>query len=262
VVELGGYLGTPLKRSRLLLFKHSGTSSHHRQRLSWHSKIVLSTTLVLIIAGGLGISFFEHCASPPNSDGVVTLLSGFFQSVTCRTAGFNTVNLRMMTTVSLYLMIVLMFIGGGSGSCAGGLKIGTFRVLTAFLMAQLRGRSQAVIGRFAVERKTMHEALVLLFVSVVIILSGAFLLNLSEGGLVSHAQSRDLELKILFETVSAYATVGLSLGLTAKLSAIGKIIIISLMFTGRLGPIIMIAAVQSYQQKELFQWPEENLLIG
>ncbi len=248
VVEFGGCLTAPLKRSRL--------------RLSWYSKIILSTTLVLIIAGGVGISFFEYCAATPDTDWAVTLLTGFFQSVTCRTAGFNTINLNMMTTVSLYLMIILMFIGGGSGSCAGGLKVGTFRVLTAFLMAQIKGRSQAVIGHFAVERKILHEALVLLFFSVVIILTAAFLLNLSEGGLVPHTQSRDLELKILFETVSAYATVGLSLGLTAKLTAIGKIIIILLMFTGRLGPIILIAAVQSYREKELFQWPEESLLIG
>ncbi|MEA1921321.1 MAG: potassium transporter TrkG [Pseudomonadota bacterium] len=251
VVEFGGCLSTPLKRSR-----------SRRRRLSWYSKIILSTTLVLIIAGGVGISFFEYCATPPDTDWAVTLLTGFFQSVTCRTAGFNTINLNMMTTVSLYLMIILMFIGGGSGSCAGGLKVGTFRVLTAFLMAQIKGRSQAVIGHFAVERKILHEALVLLFFSVVIILTAAFLLNISEGGLVPHTQSRDLELKILFETVSAYATVGLSLGLTAKLTAIGKIIIILLMFTGRLGPIILIAAVQSYRQKELFQWPEESLLIG
>lgn len=77
-----------------------------------------------------------------------------------------------------------------------------------------------------------------------------------------HPQSRDLELKILFETVSAFGTVGLSLGLTTKLTAIGKIIITILMFTGRLGPIILITAIQSYRKKELFLWPEENLLIG
>ena len=262
VVELSDCLTAPLKRSRSLLFKGSGTLYQSRLRLSWYSKIILFTTFVLIIAGGVGISFFEYCAAPPGTDWAVTLLTGFFQSVTCRTAGFNTINLNVMTTVSLYLMIILMFIGGGSGSCAGGLKVGTFRVLTAFLMAQIKGRSQAVIGHFAVEHRILHEALVLLFFSVVIILSAAFLLNISEGGLVPHTQSRDLELKILFETVSAYATVGLSLGLTAKLTAIGKIIIILLMFTGRLGPIIIIAAVQSYRQKELFQWPEERLLIG
>ena len=262
VVELGSCLTAPLKRPQSELFKGSRTLYQSRRRLSWYSKIILFTTLALIIVGGLGISFFEYCAAPPGTDWVVTLLTGFFQSVTCRTAGFNTVNLNVMTTVSLYFMIILMFIGGGSGSCAGGLKVGTFRVLTAFLMAQVKGRSQAVIGHFAVERKILHEALVLLFFSVVIILSAAFLLNISEGGLVSHTQSRDLELKILFETVSAYATVGLSLGLTAKLTAVGKIIIILLMFTGRLGPIIIIAAVQSYRQKELFQWPEERLLIG
>ncbi|NPA24718.1 MAG: potassium transporter TrkH [Deltaproteobacteria bacterium] len=231
-------------------------------KLSWYSKIVLLTTFFLIVIGAAGIAFFESCVTQPACGRGVTILAGFFQSVTCRTAGFNTVDLTMMTNVSLYLMIILMFIGGGSGSCAGGLKVGTFRVLIAFLGAQLKGRSQAVIGRFAVEKKIVHEALVLLFFSVVIILSAAFLLNITEGGLVPHPQSRDLELKILFETVSAYATVGLSLGLTTTLTVLGKIIIILLMFTGRLGPIVLIAAVQSYQRKELFQWPEERLLIG
>ena len=261
VVELNGCLVAFLQRLRVL-FTGPRTFHQPRLRLSWYSKIVLFTTFFLIMAGGVGISFFEYCAAPPHTDRVVTLLAGLFQSVTCRTAGFNTINLNVMTNVSLYLMIMLMFIGGGSGSCAGGLKVGTFRVLTAFLMAQLKGRSQAVIGRFAVEKRILHEALVLLFFSLVIILSAAFLLNITEGGLVPHPQSRDLELKILFETVSAFATVGLSLGLTAKLSTVGKIIIILLMFIGRLGPIIMIAAIQSYRQKELFQWPEESLLIG
>ncbi len=233
-----------------------------RMKLSWYSKIVLLTTFFLIVVGAGGIAFFESCVTHPACDRGVTILAGFFQSVTCRTAGFYTVDLTMMTNVSLYLMIILMFIGGGSGSCAGGLKVGTFRVLIAFLGAQLKGRSQAVIGRFAVEKRIVHEALVLLFFSVVIILSAAFLLNITEGGLVPHPQSRDLELKILFETVSAYATVGLSLGLTTTLTVLGKLIIILLMFTGRLGPIVLIAAVQSYQRKELFLWPEESLLIG
>ncbi|MCD6430505.1 MAG: potassium transporter TrkH [Deltaproteobacteria bacterium] len=262
VVELNGCLAVFVKRCRSGFIKGSGTLEKSRLRLSWYSKIILFTTFFLIVGGGVGISFFEYCVAPPGTGWSLTLLTGFFQSVTCRTAGFNTIDLNIMTNVSLYLMIILMFIGGGSGSCAGGLKVGTFRVLIAFLVAQLKGRSQAVIGRFAVERKILHEALVLLFFSVVIIFSAAFLLNITEGGLVPHPQSRDLELKILFETVSAFATVGLSLGLTAKLSAIGKIIIILLMFTGRLGPIIIIAAVQSYRQKELFRWPEERLLIG
>ncbi len=231
-------------------------------RLSWYSKIIIITTFFLIVTGGLGIYLCESYATRTGGGPGFTLLAGFFQSVTCRTAGFNTVDLRMMTNASLYLMMFLMFVGGGSGSCAGGLKVGTFRVLIAFLTAQIRGRSQAVIGRFAVEEKVVHEALVLLFVSVVIILSSAFILNITEGGLVPHPMSRDLELKILFETVSAYGTVGLSLGLTTTLSTLGKLIVVLLMFTGRLGPIVLIAAVQSYQRRELFRWPEERLLVG
>jgi len=261
IVELNGWLGTTLQRWRNRFFRRVQPNSR-TQKISWYSRIIISSTIFLILVGGIGIAFFEACAAQPETGRAVTLLVGFFQSVTCRTAGFNTVDLKTMTNVSLYLMIVLMFIGGGSGSCAGGLKIGTFRVLTAFLWAQLKGRSQAVIGRFAVDRQAIHEALVLLFFSVVIILSAAFLLNITEGGLVPHPQSRDLELKILFETVSAFATVGLSLGLTAKLTGIGKLIIIFLMFVGRLGPIVLVAAIQSYQRKELFEWPEEHPLIG
>jgi len=264
MVELNDCLGAALQRWCRRCFRTSSdpapAASHFG--LSWYSKIILSTTIILILVGGAGISFFENFAARPDTGRAVTILAGIFQSVTCRTAGFNTLDLTLMTNVSLYLMLILMFIGGGSGSCAGGLKVGTFRVLIAFLIAQVKGRSQAVIGHFAVERKIMHEALVLLFFSTIIIFSGAFLLNITEGGLVPHPQSRDLELKILFETVSAFGTVGLSLGLTTKLTAIGKIIIAVLMFTGRLGPIILITAVQSYQKKELFKWPEEHLLIG
>lgn len=262
VVELNGCLGATLRRWRGYFLQSPATPPQPHPGLSWYSKIILSTTIVLILAGGLGISFFESFAAQPGTDRTITMLAGIFQSVTCRTAGFNTLDLKLMTNVSLYLMMILMFIGGGSGSCAGGLKVGTFRVLIAFIIAQLRGRSQTVIGRYAVKQKSLHEAMVLLFFSVVIICAAAFLLNISEGGLVPHPQSRDLELQILFETVSAFGTVGLSLGLTAKLTVVGKIIVAVLMFVGRLGPIILITAAQSYQQKELFEWPEEQLLIG
>ena len=264
VGELSGRLKTALQHwcRRWIRTPSDPAPTTPSSGLSWYSKIILSTTIILILVGGVGISFFEYFAARPDTGRAVTILAGIFQSVTCRTAGFNTLDLTLMTNVSLYLMLILMFIGGGSGSCAGGLKVGTFRVLVALLIAQVQGRSQAVIGRFAVERKIMHEALVLLFFSVVIIFLGAFLLNITESGLVPHSQSRDLELKILFETVSAFGTVGLTLGLTTKLTAIGKIIVAVLMFTGRLGPIILITAIQSYQEKELFKWPEEHLLIG
>ena len=114
VVELNGCLAVFVKRCRPGFIKGSGTLNKSRLRLSWYSKIILFTTFFLIVGGGVGISFFEYCVAPPGTGWSLTLLAGFFQSVTCRTAGFNTIDLNIMTNVSLYLMIILMFIGGGS----------------------------------------------------------------------------------------------------------------------------------------------------
>ncbi len=230
--------------------------------LSWYSTVILKTSFFLIIAGAVGIYFSEfigfHRIISVNS----SILGALFQSVTCRTAGFNTLNIEQMTNLSLLIMTILMFIGGASGSCAGGIKVSSFRVMLGFIISQIKGRKQAVIDKFATDDSTFNKALLLIIFSIIIITVAIMILNISEGGDIPHPDARGLSMEILFEAVSAFGTVGLSTGLTATLSYLGKIVIITLMFIGRLGPILFITVIQNFQKKESYLWPEKSLLIG
>jgi trk system potassium uptake protein TrkH len=234
-----------------------------RVRLSWYTMVILKNTAFLVVIGALAIYLAEIVVPGSNRTTGSAMLPALFQSVTCRTAGFNTLDIGRLTNVSLLIMIVLMFIGGAPGSCAGGIKVTTARTLVAFIWAQLRGSTeQAEVGRFAIDRPTINKALILVVFAGVIILTGVLLLNITESGGVPHPRARGLSLEILFEVVSAFATVGLSMGLTPHLSIAGKAVIIVLMFIGRLGPILFLSAIQSYQKENLYEKPEESLLIG
>ena len=190
------------------------------------------------------------------------LLTALFQSVTSRTAGFNTLDIAQMTNISLVIILFLMFIGGAPGSCAGGIKVTAFRVMAAAIWSQLTGKKQAVIGKFAVSEATVTKAMVLFVIAILIIFLAVFLLDFTEGGNKPHYQVRGQFLEILFESVSAFCTVGLSTGLTSTLSTAGKWIIICLMFIGRLGPFVLINALQSVQETQYYELPEENMMIG
>jgi len=230
--------------------------------LSWYSKLVIKTSLFLIVAGAAGIFCAEFIGvrrAVPFGDAV---LSSLFQSVTSRTAGFNTLDIGQMTNVSLILIMVLMVIGGAPGSCAGGVKVTTFRAIVAFAVAHLKGKRQAVVGKFALTRESMNKAMVLVVFAVIIVSAATLILNITEGGDLPHPEARGLFLEIMFEVVSAFGTVGLSTGITPKLTAFGRCIIIATMFIGRLGPIVFLAALQSYQREQLYNVPEENILIG
>lgn len=242
----------------LSLMKRKG----QRIKNSWHFTIVFKTSLFLVGVGWLYIYFSEFIRYKEYLPFHEAALTSLFQSVTCRTAGYNTLNISSMTNASLIFMIVLMFIGGAPGSCAGGIKITTFRVLSALIGAQIKGKQQVVIGNYAVDKESINKSLTLLFFSVTIIFLCVIALDFTEGGNIPHTLARGQFLEILFEAVSAFGTVGLSTGLTAKLSPIGKIIIIFLMFVGRLGPLVLLALMQSFRTKLLYSRPEEKLSIG
>jgi trk system potassium uptake protein TrkH len=190
------------------------------------------------------------------------VLTSLFQSVTARTAGFNSLDIGSLTNVSLVVLLFLMFIGGAPGSCAGGIKVTTFRVLVATIWSQLRGRKQVVIGKYAVSQTDVKKSMVLFLLAISIIFTAVFLLDFTEGGDLPHYQVRGQFLEILFEAVSAFCTVGLSTGLTSILSVAGKWIIILLMLIGRLGPFVLITALQSIQEDQMYRLPEEKVMIG
>ncbi|WP_419784097.1 TrkH family potassium uptake protein [Maridesulfovibrio sp.] len=230
--------------------------------LSWHTRIVLETSFLLIILGGLAIFFAESFKVHVVEGAMVNEIAALFQSVSCRTAGFNTVDISGLTNISLLAMIALMLIGGSPGSCAGGLKTTTFRTWVAFIVAKIKGHSQVKVGWYALTKESVNRALTLLTLASVILGSAIILLSITEGSHLPHSEVRGHFIEITFEAVSAFATVGLSTGVTPDLSGAGKSIIIFLMFVGRLGPVWLLTAINSWQREPRYRLPEDDLPLG
>lgn len=258
---LGFYVLTECARKiRMILSRQKLPVRAHF--FTWHTKIVLETTVYLIVLGTLALMFAEKVGDDNWNDFFHVGITSFFQSVTCRTAGFNTVNISSLTNVSLIFMIILMVIGGSPGSCAGGLKTTTLRVWLGFVMARLRGRTQTKVGWYAMTEDSINKALTLLIFGVLIMGGAVILLSITEGHGLPHPQARGHFIELLFETVSAFATVGLSTGVTPTLSSAGKVIIILLMFVGRLGPVWLLSAINSWQSEPRFRLPQDDLPLG
>ncbi len=224
-------------------------------RLSLDSKIVLVTTLGLLVLGTVVILLTEY----DNADtlGPMSMpykfLNSFFHSVTPRTAGFQSINIGSMATYSQFFTILLMFVGGAAGSTAGGIKVNTFGILAATIWSTMRGKEHpGVFGREFVNQQ-IHRALALVMLSLTLIFLVVFVLTVTEEfGF----------LNLLFETVSAFGTVGLSTGITPELSVAGRLIITAVMFVGRLGPLILVLSLAQYQQPSAYRYPQDEVRIG
>lgn len=231
-------------------------------QLSLHSKLVLSMTLFLLVAGTfffLGSEWSDALKGLPFQE---KLLTALFQSVTPRTAGFNTVDYSSMNNISLLGTLILMFIGASPGSTGGGIKTSTLAVLLALCRARLSGSGHVHAFKRSISAGTINRAFGIFVISVVIILLGTAGLLLTEVGNLPYQASRGQFLELLFETTSAYGTVGLSMGVTAGLSAWGKFILVLVMFTGRLGPLLIAMAIRPASGKGRFLYAEERVMIG
>jgi len=230
--------------------------------LSWHSTIVLRTSLFLVVAGAVVIFVAEGLAGTGPADPATRLLTSLFQSVTCRTAGFNTVDIGMMSNVSLVFMMALMFIGGSPGSCAGGIKTTSFRALWGFVLAQFRGRDQVRVGRYALNQSALNSVFSLFLIATILVAVGTIALTSLETAGQSYLMGRDKFMVNMFEVISAFCTVGLSTGLTSSLNGAEKGMIVVLMFVGRLGPMWLLSALHSWQTECRYRVPTENLPLG
>ena len=232
-------------------------------RLSWHSTVVLQTSFFLVIVGTVVIFFAEGAAGNATHGFWEHLWISLFQSVSSRTAGFNTVEIGAMTNVSLAFMMLLMLVGGSPGSCAGGIKTTTFRALCAFVWAQFRGWRQVHIGRFSLDQHSLNTVVSLVTMTFLLVGTGTMILAaLDSGSSGPYLMARDEFLADMFETISAFATVGLSTGLTPTLGDAEKVAVIILMFVGRLGPVWLLSALQSWQSERRFRVPTANLPFG
>ncbi|WP_246239638.1 TrkH family potassium uptake protein [Paenibacillus anseongensis] len=227
-------------------------------KLSLNTKVVLTTTVILIVLGVLVIFFIE--IANPKTFGSLSLSeklwASFFQGVVPRTAGFNTIDIASMMAASQFFMIFLMFVGASSGSTGGGIKTSTFAILVLAVLTIVRGREELQLFQRRIVQDLVLRALAVIIISLFVVLSSAFLLTLTE-----HKLQKDF-LEILFEVTSAFGTVGMSMGLTYELSPIGKIIIMITMFIGRLGPLTLAFSFSQSIKKQPYRYVEEKLMIG
>lgn len=245
----------------VVIFEINRKRRNPRHHLSLHARVVLRMTAGLIIAGALGIFLLEYTNTIENLPWGEKLLSCYFQSVTARTAGFNTLSISTLTDATLLLLIGLMFMGASPGSCGGGIKTTTGAVLLAFIRARFRNEENVHLLHRRIPSDVLARAISVVFFSAVLIMVFTFLLLLSEAASISHQQSRGIFLELFFEVTSAFGTVGLSTGITSSLAPLSKLLITLVMFIGRLGPLTVAIAVGK-EAKMRFTYAQENVLIG
>ena len=224
-------------------------------RLTMHSKVVCITSIVLTCGGALFIFFGEFLGALDSYTLWEKVQISFFQSITLRTAGFNTIPLNNLNSYTIYLMSLFMFIGGSPGSTAGGVKTTTLAILTQSIISTLKGSKTVNFFDRSISGPMVVRATALMFISIIITSFFIFIMM--------NIESDQAFLPLFFEVISASATVGLSLGLTPYLTTLGKIAISVLMLIGRIGPLTLILAIGERQKsKGRSDFPEGRILIG
>jgi trk system potassium uptake protein TrkH len=217
--------------------------------------VVLTTTALLIL---LGASFI-FCAEYSNDKTLGGLpledkfLASIFQSVTTRTAGYNTVDIGMLREGTLFAMVFLMFIGASPSSMGGGVKTSTAAILFISLVGSITGRKDPQAFQRQIPQQTVYKAFTIVTISVMLISMVTLIMSFTESASI---------FSLLFEVTSAFGTVGLSTGITPKLSDVGKVLITLTMFAGRVGTLTLLMALALRPRKERLKYPEGKIVIG
>lgn len=232
-----------------LTWEDLATNKHHIRSYRMQSKVVLATTGVLIIVPMFLLLFFEY------TEGSVKdrIFLSLFQAITPRTAGFNTASFSSLSGTGSVLLIVLMLIGGSPGSTAGGMKTTTIAVLFSGAFSVFRRKKSAQLFGRRIEDETIRNAATLLLMYLILPMIGAAVISMADGLPIGAC---------IFETVSAIGTVGLSLGITPSLSLVSHIILILLMFLGRVGGLTLIYAAINSKSTDVSQRPVEKIIVG
>jgi trk system potassium uptake protein TrkH len=223
------------------------------KKLSLHSKIVIATTVMLITFGLISFFISEYNNTMKGMSFSNRMMSSFFQSVTCRTAGFNTISQTNLSYSSILLSLILMFIGASPGSTGGGIKTTTFAIMVLAIISILTGKSNVSAFKKKISVHGIKEAISLIGISIGFLMLLLFALFIVTDGSFQ---------EVTFEAVSAFGTVGLSMGFTSSLNFAGKIIIILLMYLGRIGPLTILYALAQRVVKKRVNYLEENISIG
>ncbi|WP_428911829.1 TrkH family potassium uptake protein [Niallia sp. Krafla_26] len=263
--SLMGYVGDPVINIVIsLLFIIGGLgftvlmdlwSKKKFKKMSLHSKLMIVGTFVINIVSMLVIFAIE--VNNPNTLGGLSSVgdkwwAAYFQAVTTRTAGFNSLDIGSLDESTIFLMVLLMFVGAGSASTGGGIKLTTFIVMILAVITYLKGKKEVVAGRKSISNEIVFRSLAISTISLTFIFIAVFLLNITEEASF---------LPLLFEVVSAFGTVGLSMGITATLTTFGKVMIIFIMFLGKLGPLTLAFSLAK-PDKTNIRYPSESILTG
>jgi trk system potassium uptake protein TrkH len=181
-------------------------------------------------------------------------MAAWFQSVTPRTAGFNTIDIGKLTEASLFITVALMFIGTNPGSTGGGIKTTTARVLLSSTFSALQGKEEVVSYQRQIPKALIVKATGVTVGSLLVVIGSTTLIAISDPQLAF--------IQILLEVVSAFATVGLSTGVTASISTFAKLVLIATMYIGRVGVLLLMSAILGNPSPSIIRYPEENLLVG
>lgn len=227
----------------------------NKERLSLHSKIVLAMTIILIVVGAVLFGIFEShnqaTLAPMSLKG--KMLAASFQSVTARTAGYNTVMIGDLTKASLFLIMILMFIGASPGGTGGGIKTTTFAILTANIASAVRNKDDVEMINRKIPHNIVHKTVAIFFLSIAAIFIATMMLSIFD---------KHPPISLFFEVVSAFGTVGLSTGITPLLSDASKMVLAFMMFLGRVGTLTLILFFATKRSTGRVTLPEEQVPVG
>ncbi len=232
----------------------SGVLRRRKTKISLHTKLVLTLTSFLVVFSFVLFLAIEWNHSLKMFTLKEKIFSSIFQVVTPRTAGFNTMDLNSLSFSAVLLLIMLMFIGASSGSTGGGVKTSTIGVILGFLKSKITARDSVNLFRRTLPLESVMKAFTVITLALCVIFFSSFILLLTQ----PVASMKEA----LFEVFSAFSTVGLSLGITPKLSSLGKIVIILTMYIGRIGPLTLLYAFSRQKAYGRFEYVEETVMIG
>jgi trk system potassium uptake protein len=234
----------------------------NEKKLSLHTRLVLVATGILIAAGALSFYFFERNHVIRDMPLQTQILVSLFQSITPRTAGFNTVDIGQLTNATVLMMIVLMFIGASPGSTGGGIKTTSATLLTLLIWSKWKGSEEVNIWNRTIPKDLITRTISIIFAAAFAVFLITSVLLLAEAENLQPLQSRHFFVEYLFETTSAFGTVGLSMGVTPKLNDLQKLAIILIMFAGRVGPLTLAFSLARRSTKKGITYAEETVMVG
>ncbi|SFG96467.1 trk system potassium uptake protein TrkH [Sporolactobacillus nakayamae] len=262
--SMSQYIGDPIVNLTMIMMITLGgigftvlaelLSTHRYHKLSLHAQVMITGTLIINVIGVLAIFIIEY--ANPHTLGPLSIgnkfWAAFFQGISPRTAGLTTIDPAGLSQASLLLTMLMMFIGAGSTSTSGGIKLTTFMIIIAQVFTFLKGRREVVINKRTVNHQVIVRAVSIISISVIVVLLAVFLLCLSEN---------QPFVVILFEVISAFGTAGESIGATAHLSAFGKIVIMCVMFFGKVGPLTLAFSVTKRSHVDI-RYPDGEIYTG